>query len=116
MGHKWMWNPRWGGLPPENFLCRVDPLLTGVRERMVGRYLTSDHLAGRLTAMWAERLNLSPGIPIPVGGLDAHWDGSLPVIEGQSLSVGEPMQFGELLLKEPVEARMVHVERLQFVL
>ena len=27
MGHKWMWNPKWGGLPPEEFLCAVDPLL-----------------------------------------------------------------------------------------
>ena len=26
MGHKWMWNPKWGGLPPEEFLVAVDPV------------------------------------------------------------------------------------------
>jgi L-ribulokinase len=25
MGHKWMWNPDLGGLPPETFLVKVDP-------------------------------------------------------------------------------------------
>ncbi len=25
MGHKWMWNPRWGGLPPEEFLTARRP-------------------------------------------------------------------------------------------
>ena len=33
MGHKWMWNPKWGGLPPEEFLVAVDPLLAGVAPR-----------------------------------------------------------------------------------
>ena len=31
MGHKWMWNQSLGGLPPEEFLTTVDPLLAGVR-------------------------------------------------------------------------------------
>jgi L-ribulokinase len=74
MGHKWMWSPRWGGLPSEHFLTSVDPLFAGIRGKIVGRYLTSDHLAGRLSAYWAEQLGLSVGIPIPVGALDAHWD------------------------------------------
>ncbi|MGC2511784.1 MAG: FGGY family carbohydrate kinase, partial [Acidobacteriaceae bacterium] len=26
MGHKWMWNPKWGGLPSQEFLTSVDPL------------------------------------------------------------------------------------------
>jgi len=75
MGHKWMWNPKWGGLPPESFLTAVDPLLAGVRAKMGGDYLTSDHLAGHLSAKWAAALGLRPGIPIPVGAFDAHWDG-----------------------------------------
>lgn len=74
MGHKWMWNPKWGGLPPEEFLVAVDPLLKGVRAKIGGEYLTSDHLAGRLSAEWAARLGLKAGIPIPVGAFDAHWD------------------------------------------
>ncbi len=74
MGHKWMWNPRWGGLPPESFLTAVDPLLAGVRDKIGGEYLTSDRLAGRLSPQWAEKLGLRAGIPIPVGAFDAHWD------------------------------------------
>jgi L-ribulokinase len=74
MGHKWMWNPRWGGLPPEEFLVAVDPLFAGVRAKIGGEYLTSDRVAGHLSAKWAEALGLDAGIPIPVGAFDAHWD------------------------------------------
>ena len=74
MGHKWMWNPRWGGLPPEEFLVAVDPLLAGVRAKLGGTYMTSDKIAGHLSAEWAEKLGLRAGIPIPVGAFDAHWD------------------------------------------
>jgi L-ribulokinase len=74
MGHKWMWNPKWGGLPPQSFLSKLDPLFDGVREKLAGDYLTSDHLAGHLSQHWAEELGLKAGIPIPVGAFDAHWD------------------------------------------
>ncbi len=74
MGHKWLWNPRWGGYPPEDFLVALDPLLAGVREKMTSPVLTSDHLAGHLSPEWAERLGLRAGIPVPVGAFDAHWD------------------------------------------
>jgi L-ribulokinase len=74
MGHKWMWNPKWGGLPPEEFLVQVDPIFAGVRAKMGGEYQTSNHSAGTLSAEWAEKLGLRAGIPIPVGAFDAHWD------------------------------------------
>ncbi len=74
MGHKWMWNRSLGGLPPEDFLASVDPLLSGVREKLSGTYATSDAIAGRLSPRWANELGLRPGIPIPVGAFDAHWD------------------------------------------
>jgi L-ribulokinase len=74
MGHKWMWNPKWGGLPPQSFLSKLDPLFDGVRQKLSGDYLTSDHLAGHLAPKWAEELGLRAGIPIPVGAFDAHWD------------------------------------------
>ncbi|MBV8552967.1 MAG: ribulokinase [Acidobacteriaceae bacterium] len=74
MGHKWMWNESLGGLPSEEFLASVDPLLKGVREKLAGRYLTSDAIAGTLSEEWAAKLGLAAGIPIPVGAFDAHWD------------------------------------------
>jgi L-ribulokinase len=74
MGHKWMWNPKWGGLPSQEFLSKLDPLFDGVREKLSGDYLTSDHLAGHLTSQWAEKLGIKAGIPVPVGAFDAHWD------------------------------------------
>jgi L-ribulokinase len=74
MGHKWLWNPDLGGLPSEEFLVKVDPLLAGVREKLQGKYATSDVIAGRLSPYWAEKLGLRAGIPIPVGAFDAHWD------------------------------------------
>ena len=74
MGHKWMWNPKWDGLPPQSFLSKLDPLFDGVREKLAGDYLTSDHVAGHLAPEWAEELGLRAGIPVPVGAFDAHWD------------------------------------------
>jgi L-ribulokinase len=74
MGHKWLWNAKLGGLPPGEFLAKVDPLLAGVREKLQGEYATSDKIAGHLSQFWAEKLGLKPGIPIPVGAFDAHWD------------------------------------------
>jgi L-ribulokinase len=74
MGHKWMWNRALGGLPPEDFLVSVDPLLKGVRAKLDGKYATSDQIAGELSPEWASKLGLRAGIPIPVGAFDAHWD------------------------------------------
>ncbi len=74
MGHKWLWNPKLGGLPSEEFLVKVDPLLAGVREKLAGEYTQSDQIAGHLSPYWAEQLGFKAGIPIPVGAFDAHWD------------------------------------------
>ena len=88
MGHKWLWNEELGGLPSEEFLCAVDPLLAGVREKLQGRYLTSDHVAGLLTPEWAEKLGLRAGVPIPVGAFDAHWDAiGAGLVEGDVVNV-----------------------------
>jgi L-ribulokinase len=73
MGHKWMWNAALGGLPPESFLTKVDPLFQGIRAKLQGAYATSDKIAGVLCSHWAEQLGMG-AIPVPVGALDAHWD------------------------------------------
>jgi L-ribulokinase len=88
MGHKWMWNPKWDGLPSEEFLVAVDPLFAGVRAKIGGEYLTSDHLAGHLSPKWAAALGLRAGIPIPVGAFDAHWDAlGSNIREGDAVNV-----------------------------
>jgi L-ribulokinase len=88
MGHKWLWNASLGGLPPEEFFVAVDPLLAGVREKLDGPYHTSDHVAGILCEHWAAELGLTPGIPIPVGAFDAHWDAiGAGVAEGDIVNV-----------------------------
>lgn len=74
MGHKWMWNAQLGGYPSEEFLTAVDPLLAGVRAKLGGVYATSNRAAGTLSHVWAERLGLRAGIPVPTGAFDAHWD------------------------------------------
>jgi L-ribulokinase len=74
MGHKWMWNPKWNGLPSQSFLSKLDRLFDNIREKLAGDYQTSDHLAGHLSPQWAAELGLRPGIPVPVGAFDAHWD------------------------------------------
>jgi L-ribulokinase len=71
-GHKAMWHEEWGGLPGEEFLIRVDPLLKGLRERLYTDTVTSDKRAGGLTASWAEKLGLPAGIAVAVGAFDAH--------------------------------------------
>lgn len=71
-GHKAMWHPEWGGLPSDEFLTKLDPLLAGLRSRLYKDTYTSDQVAGALSAEWAEKLGLPQGIPIGVGAFDAH--------------------------------------------
>lgn len=88
MGHKWLWSAEHGGLPPAEFLDKVDPLLAGSHRLLQGRYQTSDRIAGELSIEWAARLGLTAGIPIPVGAIDAHWDAvGAGIAEGDVVNV-----------------------------
>ncbi|MFP4060446.1 MAG: ribulokinase [Bacteroidales bacterium] len=71
-GHKAMWHPNWNGLPSEEFLVKLDPVLKGLRDRLYQDTYTSDEPFGQLTGEWAEKLGLKPGIPVGVGAFDAH--------------------------------------------
>jgi L-ribulokinase len=85
MGHKWLWD---GGLPSADFLATVDSLLANARDLLRGRYETSEKIAGKLSAAWAEKLGLRSGIPIPVGAFDAHWDAiGAGIAEGDVVNV-----------------------------
>jgi L-ribulokinase len=67
-GHKAMWHPEWGGLPTEEFLTKLDPLLTGLRDRLYQETYRADELAGQLTPEWAQRLGLPAGIAVAGSG------------------------------------------------
>lgn len=71
-GHKAMWHEGFGGLPGEEFLVKLDPLLTGLRGKLYSETYTTDRQAGVLSAKWASKFGLEEGISIGVGGIDAH--------------------------------------------
>ncbi len=71
-GHKAMWHPDWHGLPSEDFLVTLDPLLKGLRERLYHDTYTSDVRAGTLSREWADKLGLPLHVAVGVGAFDAH--------------------------------------------
>ncbi len=71
-GHKAMWHESFNGLPSEEFLQRLDPLLAGLRGRLFDKTYTSDITVGTLTVDWAQRLGLHTGVKVGVGAFDAH--------------------------------------------
>ena len=71
-GHKAMWHEAYQGLPSEEYLNYLDPLLGGLRERLFTNTYTSDEAVGTLSAEWAEKLGLSTEVVVGVGAFDAH--------------------------------------------
>jgi len=71
-GHKALWHSEFDGLPSDEFLTRLDPLLSGLRNRLFTDTYTADQPMGRLSAEWARKLGLSEGVVVGVGAFDAH--------------------------------------------
>lgn len=71
-GHKAMWHKDWNGLPPKEFLEKLDPYLADLRDRLYEETYTSNEVAGNLNEEWAQRLGLSKDTVIAVGTFDAH--------------------------------------------
>jgi len=71
-GHKAMWHEAFGGLPSEEFLTALDPMLAGLRERLFKETFTCDVSAGTVSKEWAEKLGLPENVVIGVGAFDAH--------------------------------------------
>jgi L-ribulokinase len=71
-GHKAMWHEKWGGLPSEEFLTALDPLLSGFRDRLFTETETADRPVGKLTKEWAGRLGLSTDVVVAGGAYDCH--------------------------------------------
>lgn len=71
-GHKAMWLEKWDGLPSEEFLTTLDPLLGGFRDHLFEKTYTSDTCVGHLTEEWAQRLGLTTQVAVGVGAFDCH--------------------------------------------
>ncbi|SCY49222.1 ribulokinase [Flavobacterium caeni] len=71
-GHKAMWHEDWNGLPPKEFLGKLDPYLANLRDHLYEETFTSDQIAGTLSQEWATRLGLTTDTVIAVGTFDAH--------------------------------------------
>jgi L-ribulokinase len=71
-GHKAMWHKDWNGLPPNDFLKFIDPLLDGLRGRLFDETYTSDIAVGNLSEKWAQKLGLSKAVAVTVGAFDVH--------------------------------------------
>ena len=71
-GHKAMWHEDFRGLPDQEFLTKLDPLLSGIRERLYRNTYTCDVPAGNLTREWADRLGLTTDVKVGAGSFDAH--------------------------------------------
>lgn len=71
-GHKAMWHPSWNGLPPKEFLSKLDPRLAELRDRLYTETFTSNVPVGQISKEWAKRLGLPESVIIGVGAFDAH--------------------------------------------
>ncbi|GAB3224778.1 ribulokinase [Spirosoma arcticum] len=71
-GHKALWHSEFDGLPSDEFLTQLDPLLSGLRDRLFTDSYTSDQPMGSLSAEWADKLGLSTNVVVGVGAFDAH--------------------------------------------
>jgi len=71
-GHKAMWHEDFKGLPDEKFLTKLDPLLSGLRERLYSKTFTCDTVIGNLSEEWAKRLGLTTDVKVGAGTFDAH--------------------------------------------
>jgi len=71
-GHKAMWHESWGGLPSEEFLTTLDPLLGGFRKNLFKETKTADKAVGKLSKDWADRLGLTTNVIVGGGAYDCH--------------------------------------------
>ncbi len=71
-GHKAMWHEEWGGLPSNEFLTTLDPLLNIFNNQLYTKTYTSDTCVGNLNQEWATKLGLSTHVKVGVGLFDAH--------------------------------------------
>lgn len=108
-GHKALWAPEFGGLPPDAFFSALDPLLNGLTGRLFSTVYTADKPAGNLSQEWAEKLGLSPEVVVGVGAFDAHMGAVGGQIEPYHLSKVMGTSTCDMLVAplEEVEGKLV---------
>jgi len=71
-GHKAMWSEAWNGLPSEEFLTTLSPLLKNFRSHLYTKTYPCNKKAGQLTKEWVDRLGLNEAVVVGVGAIDCH--------------------------------------------
>ncbi|QTF08359.1 ribulokinase [Brenneria izadpanahii] len=72
-GHKSLWHPDWGGVPPKAFLQALDSCLTEkLQYPLFTDTWTAERPVGVISAEWAERLGLPKTVAIAGGAFDCH--------------------------------------------
>mgnify|MGYP001820513659 FL=1 len=71
-GHKAMWHEHFGGLPDEEFLVKLDPLLGGLKDRLFEDTYSCEVKVGTLSEEWAQKLGLPTTVAVGAGAFDAH--------------------------------------------
>lgn len=109
-GHKAMWHEEFNGLPEQEYLTALDPLLDGIRERLYRETYTADQPAGILSAEWAEKLDLSEDVVVGVGAFDAHMGAVGGEIEPYHLSKVMGTSTCDMLIapNKDIEGKLIH--------
>jgi L-ribulokinase len=71
-GHKALWAAAFGGLPPNDFFKKIDPLLDGFTKKLFTETYTTDKVAGLICEEWAAKLGLPKEVVIGIGAFDCH--------------------------------------------
>lgn len=102
-GHKAMWHDAFDGLPSEEFLVKLDPLLGGIKDRLFRETHTCDVKVGNLSLQWAEKLGLSSDVVIGTGAFDAHLGAVGGEVEPYYLSKVMGTSTCDMLIAPPEE-------------
>lgn len=98
-----MWHESFGGLPDEDFLVKLDPLLSGLKERLFEDTFSCEVKVGRLSEEWAKKLGLPTLVAVGAGAFDAHLGALGAEIKPHYLSKVMGTSTCDMLIASPKE-------------